>query len=447
MKGNIFVKAAIVGFLALLLLIPIAAIKGTIEGREKYAGRQLADEIKAWGGRNTIAAPVINVPYTVKIKDNSRSTKDNEVFFTETKYTKFTPQNLKVTAEMKPQIIKKGIFKTVAFVTSINMKGNFAPVNMSEYKTADFKGALLSIEMPSLKGINVAPVVTWEGKKHEFSPSGIKSFEIYANRNYNTKSRYYDDYSYSNNLKVLTADIDFNNTSSAFEIAMELKGAGPLGFAPLAKNNTFEVSSSWPKPLFTGGFLPEKRDISKDGFNAVWNITSLSSGIAENIKEYNITDSLLFTELEYKDDIYAAAQEAATYGLLLILVAVLAIFVFEAVSGVRIHIVQYLLTGLAISIFYLLVVAMAEFSTFACAYLASGLIVIALISVYARASFAKESKKAVGFIAGTLVVLYGYTYILMQLKDYAFIFGALGLFVLLAGIMYVTRNIKWYGEK
>lgn len=157
--------------------------------------------------------------------------------------------------------------------------------------------------------------------------------------------------------------------------------------------------------------------------------------------------SAVGTELMTPVDFYRQVDRVIKYGVLFLVLTFATYFIFEIISNKRLHPFQYLLIGCSIILFYLLLLAFAEVIGFGGAYGIASLATIASISLYSHAILGKIQKRAALLVAGLLSVLYGYLYVLLQLEDWSLLFGAIGLFAVLATIMYITRNVDWYHEQ
>ncbi len=441
---SIIWKALVIGVLILLMLIPLAFVRGTIKGRLEYKAEATSKITKSWGDQIVIAAPILNIPYEAKYKDVNDKT-----WTTKTEYAKFAPTNLDVDVNIISQTRYIGIFKVPVFTAEISMKGNFEKVK----KFADSKEneSFLTLEINDLKGIST-PSFAWNNASASFEPSinGTPlSIRIPTMQEYSPKMSYtrYYDYDETKYLKSLSSKVTMFEHNT-FEIKFNIKGSNAISFVPLAKDNKFYMVSEWTNPNFSGNFLPDTKEINKDGFEADWSINYMASGIPQRLDGANLSSSLFTTSLLVPVDNYRAAERATKYGILFIILTFLACFVFEITSNKPIHPFQYLLAGLAMAIFYILLVSISEFIPFWSAYLIAAAAVVVMITVYAKFAISKTlTVKQTSLIALALAALYGYLYILLQLQDMALIFGAIGLFAGLAIVMYATRNINWYEEQ
>ncbi|MCD4687901.1 MAG: cell envelope integrity protein CreD [Desulfuromonadaceae bacterium] len=232
-----------------------------------------------------------------------------------------------------------------------------------------------------------------------------------------------------------------------FSFDLNLNGSEQISLIPIGETNTVAMTSAWPSPSFNGAFLPVTRKVGKEGFSANWKVLHLNRNYPQfwQGSQYKVTPSAFGLELIMTADIYQKSTRLAKYAIMFLAFTFFTFFAFffsEIINKRRVHPIQYLLVGMAILIFYTLVLSLSEYIPFNLAYILSAASVTAIISGYAKA-IVSNSKFALT-IAGILSILYCYLFIVLQLEDYALILGSVGLLVILALVMYVTRRINWY---
>lgn len=212
----------------------------------------------------------------------------------------------------------------------------------------------------------------------------------------------------------------------------------------MGEQTTVELSSGWPNPSFTGSFLPEIREVSSSGFSAAWSVLHLNRNFPQQWlgPGQEVSNSSFGVELLSSVDPYQKTMRTAKYAILFISFTFLTFFMFELFSKKAIHPIQYLLIGIALLIFYTLLLSLSEYIAFGLAYSISAAAIIILITIYSHRILADSRRTGVLF--GLLTLLYGYLYILLQLQDYALLMGSIGLFAVLAAVMYLTRNVDWF---
>ena len=293
------------------------------------------------------------------------------------------------------------------------MKGVFtSPSNLNN------QPVLLSFDVTDLKGLTELP----EFKMLTFSP--VQSY-----------------------TKTITKNLTTNTKDIPFEIKYQLRGINDIFVVPAGQFNRINISGNWTSPSFIGDFLPSKREITNDGFNANWSIPKIAFSTDS---AGSITTQSIFkpgVSLIMPVDNYKMATRALKYAFLFIALTFVAFFVFEITSNKheKIHPLQYMMIGGALLVFYLLLVSMSEFVPFWIAYTIAAAMTISLIGIYTNYVLTKGNNPKFSIvISGILTLLYAYLYILLQLTDLSLIMGSFGLFAAITGIMFATKDVKWY---
>ena len=247
----------------------------------------------------------------------------------------------------------------------------------------------------------------------------------------------------------LHADIGNLNTREARQydvtISMDLAGMRSLAFAPIGKTTVVQLRAAWPHPNFGGRFLPQSKLLDEHGFSARWEISHLASKnsdlLQRGLKDAKSLEAFDVSFIE-PVNIYQQAERAVKYGILFVALTFAAFFLFETLKDLRIHPLQYGLVGLALAVFFLLLVSLSEHIIFLYAYLAASVSCVMLIGYY-LAHVLGGWRRGAAF-AAKLAVLYAVLYGLLLSEDNALMLGSTLLFVALAAIMVLTRRIDWY---
>jgi inner membrane protein len=235
--------------------------------------------------------------------------------------------------------------------------------------------------------------------------------------------------------------------AAAFEFRAVTAGSRDLSLLPLGSTTTLQMHSNWPHPSFHGAFLPAERTITASGFDARWQVLELNRSYRQAFSEEEVDESVLQQSsfgvgLYQAVDVYQRSERAVKYALLFIALTFLTFFAWEQVTRNPLHPLQYLMIGLALSIFYLLLIALSEHISFAAAYLSAAVALVALIGVYVAGALRSSLRGGVAAVAMSGV--YALLYALVLSEDYALLLGAIVLFVALAAVMLVTRRVDWY---
>ena len=230
-----------------------------------------------------------------------------------------------------------------------------------------------------------------------------------------------------------------------FSFDVELKGSQQLYFTPVGKETDVVLNSDWQTPKFDGAFLPDQHKTDKAGFKAHWNILNLNRNYPQSWtgSSYKLRDSSFGVDLKLPVDNYQKSHRSIHYAILFIGLTFLVFFFIEIFQASGIHPIQYILVGIALVVFYTLLLSISEHIRFNYAFILSALATVALISMYVRAILG--SLKMSLFIAGLLSMLYLFIFVIIQLEDLALLIGSIGVFVILGLVMYFSRKIDWYG--
>lgn len=422
-RRSITLKIFSIGFLILVLLIPASMIKNLIRERESRRDSVVMEISGKWGESQTITGPFISVPYKTFFKDDEGKTRSN------LNYLHILPERLDISGVISPEVRYRSLFEAVLYNVRLNVKGNFKlpPLNQLNIDTKNilWDKASLSLGISDMRGIKDRITFTFNQTGYDASP-GLKTTDL-ASAGVSTLT------------KPLTA-----NEANDFSFDLNLNGSEQLSFIPVGETNSVRISSGWPSPSFNGAFLPVTREVAEDGFTADWKVLHLNRNYPQfwQNAQYNVSSSAFGTKLILTADIYQKSTRLAKYAIMFLVFTFAAFFFSEIINRQRIHPIQYILIGLAILIFYTLVLSLSEYIHFNYAYILSALSVTLLISGYARAIISNTRFSLT--ILGILTILYCYLFIVLQLEDYALILGSLGLLSILTLVMYITRRIDWY---
>ncbi len=423
-SNKILLKGIITGILILVMLIPTLFITNMIDERQQRQ-QQVVDEVSSkWASPQTLTGPYLYIPYNAKDKDD----KGKEILTA--KQLLLLPENLNVAGKISPEIRPRSIYKVLLYKSDLKSNGNFSIQIPKDIDTASLQlqDAKICFGLSDFKGIEEKLSVDFNGINYELTP-GLPTNDI-------------DSTGLSANINLTSADI---GKSIAFNMPLKLKGSAQLHFVPLSGNSTFSLQSSWNSPSFDGNDLPNDRTIDASGFNARWvfNKANLPFGTAlENINFKKDAFAFGVTMVQPADE-YAKTTRSVKYAILFIGLTFSLFFIIELMQKKPLHPVQYSMIGIALVIFFSLLLSISEFILFDYAYAIAAVATILLITLYAKSHF--QNWKTAGLFAGVLTGLYGFIFILISLEDTALLIGSIGLFVVLALIMYASRKVNWYG--
>ena len=419
-----------IAVLILLLLIPIAMTRGVVHDRIAIARDARHDIMRSWGQPQVVGGPILIVPYRVERNEYYGDHKE------ESGDLYLLPAELSIDAELVPEIRYRGQHRVPVYTANSVMRGTFAAPDVSGLGLGnaqfDWRRAHFALSISDAKSVRNVPAIQINGESVNFEASGrrVAGFP-------------------SQIISFAGEILDSETWISpfTFSINLDLSGTDKLQYLPLADSTSMFVKSTWSSPSFIGGHLPESRRISADGFEANWRISSigreLPSRWTSNSYEYQQTENSSFgVGLFVPVGIYQLTDRATKYAVLFIGLTFVGYFLFEVISRLHLHPLQYLLVGLANTLFYLLLLSFAEHIGFGWAYLVSAVASTGLIAGYS-ASILGGLRRA-SLIVVMLVCLYGFLYLTLKAETFALLAGAVGLWVSLVLVMYLTRRIDWH---
>lgn len=437
-KNSITIRMIMVGILILVLLIPLSYIKSLIQERS-YRQEEVVREInQKWGNEVLLYGPILKIPYQEHAlkktwDDKTKSYSEEDIITIRNAF--FFPNTLDINANIESETLGRSIYESVVYTSNMKIAGSFTtPVfETQDIKEADilWNKATVIINSTNLKGIRS----NLELKLGEDS--------------YSLTSRYSQN-SYTNTLetKFLKESSLPKEKEISFNLNLVINGSEQLRFIPVGRETNVSMTSNWASPSFNGNYLPntKTKEITKDGFKADWKVLQINREFEQDFfGELPQIDSSAFgVKLLIPVDEYQKSERATKYGYLVIALTFLVFFLIQTISKIDIHPFQYLMIGLALTMFYTLLISISEHSSFLQAYLIAGIAVVFLISVYTKAIL--KSFKFMAFIAASLAALYTFIFVIIQLENYALLVGSIGLFLILGAIMMISRKIDWKNE-
>jgi inner membrane protein len=431
-----------VGGLVLLLLIPLLMIRGLVHDRSQFRDQAVGRVERSMAGPQRLVGPLRVVPWQDTRQVAATDAQGQKELRQETVsgYLLQAPLSLQVDGRLDPDVRRIGLFDVRVFRWDAQVKAGFAALELPEVEGRRYGQPYLVVGLGDERGLVGSPRLQVDGSDLALRPGTLDLAPRMGGIHAGLEE--------GRGLHALQLDLRMN-----------LAGTRSLGVAPLADANSIQIQSAWPHPLFSGRFLPDQRQVDGSGFVASWNISSLASSAQSQLQagqarlipppgdapyhEGGLAE-LDSVEVALVDpvDVYKQADRASKYGILFVVLTFVVFGLFEVVKQLRIHPLQYLLVGLALAVFFLLLLGLSEHIAFWQAYLVSAAACIGLQFVY-LSGVLRSSLRAAGF-AALLTALYGALYSLLVSEDNALLMGSILLFGVLAGAMWVTRRIDWY---
>lgn len=434
---SLLFRSAMIGLIGVLMWIPLTMVDGVVDERHALYRDVLRDIAGSWGHEQHLRGPVLAIPYTEKYLNQTRIKDENgkirtettEVFKTFTAYV--LPEKLNIAGNIAEEHRRRGIYDSLVYTTDVTLNGHYMLPDFAELSSdlhqIHWNRAWVSVGLSDTRAIRQTKPLAWNNQALSWSP-GSKIDDIVGTGFH------------------AEVPLQPNATQPQFSITLAVNGSGGFYFAPLGERTISKIDSAWPHPSFRGHILPAERHIDEQGFKATWDIphlardypqvwTDANQKIHENIA-FQTTGVSLFEPIF----LYQLLDRAIKYGLLFIGLTFLTFLMFELATRSRIHIVQYGLVGMALVVFFLVLLSLAEHIVFPLAYWLAASLAIAMISGYVRFALASTIRGLQ--IAGILGLLYGLLYTILHLEDYALLMGTVLIVIVLGVLMFLTRKLQ-----
>ena len=413
-------KFVSIGLLILVLLIPLGMVESVIHERHQTYRDASYELTQSWGQEIVISDPILTVP-------QARNTpKHNGGFLYNIHYEHLLPSSVNITGNIDTQLRKRGIYKVPVYTGDIVMQGVF-DLTEELLREQDYKkNVLLQIRLNS-QALKKMPEIKWN---NQLIPMRARKS---AGQQLIFVAEFED-------IETLLAG------ENSFELHLDVSGSYALSFQSAAAENEIDIRSNWDSPSFFGNNLPLAHEITDAGFEAKWKSSHFFSELGHTTS-YEMEPSWLLNQSGYgvrfieTVDTYQQVTRVIKYAILFLMLIFAVYFLHETLGRVLLHPIQYLFIGFALCVFYLLLLSMAEHMNFNLAYLISALASALLIAFYSMSIL--NSRVHGLFIFIKLTALYGFLLMIIKSEDFALLIGSVGLFAILALIMFFTRNYDW----
>lgn len=439
--SKLMIKTVIIGIIILILQIPKAYVEDLIHEREARQTEAVNEVSSKWASKQNITGPVIVVPY-YEYSDSVQKNRTKHFAY-------FLPDQLNISSTLNPIEKYRGIYKVMLYSSMIQISGAFENADFSKFTVPPsniaWNEAFVKINLSDLKGLNEELKLKWNDSTLSFSPQASES---------------------KNSSDALVASLNITKAEDLHSIhfsgQINLNGSEELLFTPVGKSTNVSLTSKWPHPSFIGNSLPQTSEIATNGFQAIWKSlahkrnypqqwfddayyinTSSNTGnttIQDNPSN-NIVTSSFGTDLFVPVNAYQKTTRSVKYAMLCILLTFASFFLVETANRKFIHPFQYGLIGIALILFYTLLLSFSEYVGFNFSYLIASLATICLIGWFVRSIL--SSFRLTTLLVIILTLIYTYIFTILQLQDYSLLLGSIGLFITLAVIMHYSKKIQW----
>ena len=412
-KSKLLVKGLLIGVLILLLLIPEYYVQNLIKEREERQKEAFTEVSSRWAGSQTITGPVLVLPY-------------NDSYPGSKKYAYILPDKLNIESIAQPEKRYRGIFQVMLYSADVKITGKFNDIPLQSLQidpsTVLWQEAYVCIGLTDVKGLKEEIRLKWNDSSVTLNPATLNN-ALYR--------------------EAFAAPVNVApGKEFSFSSVVSINGSQQLLFTPVGRETTATLSSAWPDPSFTGGQLPDHR-ITDSGFVATWKNFSHTRNFPQAWKDnsYNLSDSSFGADLFIAVNGYQKIMRSVKYAILCILLTFAAFFLIETVNKRSVHPFHYALIGLALILFYTLLLSFSEYTGFNTAYVIASLATVGLIAWFVKGIL--QSVKLTSVLSIVLVLTYSYVFTILQLQDFALILGSIGLFLALAVVMHFSKRIQW----
>ncbi len=456
-RQSISLKILFIVLLSLLLLIPDMIIYSLNDERADRQKETTQEISKSWSGPQLLSGPIISIPYITKNNRNKDSIGGT---------IRLLPATLNACADIKSQTLSRSIYETTVYNADVTLNGEF---DMHALKATGipvdrmlFSKAYVTVGIGDLKGVEtINPIKIGQT---EYTLNGTSDEDVYVNVTFNNNTDYtkfsqteyevevvdIDDYT-SSTSGCMQASISIDSTASAaipYSITMHIRGSQSLGVTPIGAESKISMAGICKSPSFAGMVIPTERSIEADSFSAKWIVNSINRDYPQSFigdKPYKISRSAVVTNMLVPVDRYQKTSRAMKYAIIVVLLTFISVLFAEIIVKHPINMFQYLLIGLALILFYSLLLSLSEHMQFGLSYLIAAIMTIGLISIYMLGVV--QSRRVSITIGIVLSIIYTFIYVLLCLETYALLTGSIGLFIALATIMYASLKINNKGYR
>jgi inner membrane protein len=420
-----------VGLLALLMLLPLWKVQSLVEERQGMRQAAIDQIAQGWGGEQVVGGLVLAVPTQQKVAPAAGEPRDMG------DTTLVLPDTADMSIGMTVDKRRYGIYEAPVFASTVELHGNFTAEDIAQQRQMDSAAwqdgkAELRLAVGDLRGLQEVTELLVNGKPQRFASSAATLAG-------------------ASSTVVVPLDLEaLNGQPIAFSVKLKLAGTQSLQLLPLARTTDVTMHAPWPDPSFIGAALPLKRTVNALGFSARWHMLDLNRKFGQSWHTSDtrvdsaVHDAAFGVALFQPVDVYQRNVRAGKYGLLFITMTFVAFFLFEVLKRLRVHPVQYLLVGAALTAFYVLLLALSEQIGFGLAYAVAAGAVVAIVGGYAMAVLG--ARRAGLLLGGSLALVYAMLYVVLAAEEYALLIGAIVLVLTVALLMYLTRRIDWYAS-
>ncbi|MCD6604637.1 cell envelope integrity protein CreD [Klebsiella variicola] len=426
LKSPLFWKITTLIGCVVLLSLPLMMVRELINERADYRSEVVDAIEQSTSGSQKLAGPLIAIPVTETL---TRMENQKEVNYQRSWEYYWLPESLAVTGKQTVESRRVGIYSGQVWHNALQIKASFDPLRLAALRKTNIVlgPPRLVVSVGDARGIGAIHAPEVNGNVLSVEPGlGISG----------------DGAGIHMPMPALAED----NKPLEIAFSLDLNGTGEFSLVPIGRNSELQLTSNWPHPGFLGSFLPTQREVSAAGYRAHWQSSWFANDMGSYFKDdMEIPWSRLpafSADVMSLADQYQLTDRATKYAILLIGLTFMAFFVFESLTRRPLHPMQYLLVGLSLVLFYLVLLALSEHVGFTAAWLAASLSGAVMNGVYLQAVL-RGWRNSLLFVAA-LLLLDGVMWFLLHSEDSALLLGTGVLVLALSVLMFLTRRVDWY---
>ena len=409
------IVAALIG----VLMVPLLLVSCVVSDREGFRDKAIDGIARSWGGRQRIIGPMLVIPFV-------QHGNDDEIV----QHVNVMPKELDMHIDSRHEMRRRAIYSTPVFHLEVTATGAFEPLDLdalrARFGTPRLGQAVVAVGVSDSRGLRNA-AFTWDGRAVPLEVGG-----------------------HAGGLALSGFVADDVVEGAAFTLSLGLRATSRVSAVPVGDRSTLVINSSWPHPSFDGRFLPDQHDVRDDGFSASWSIHKLARGFPTISADSPLlhrqsggrpgrsTLDVGFGAFE-PVNLYKSVDRSIKYGVLFIALTLVSILCLELLTGLRFHFVQYGVVGIALALFFITLLALAEHIGFTIGYAVAATVLTLMVTSYAYAS--TNNRRLATTTAIMLGALYGVLFVLLRLESFALLVGAAILLVMLGVVMVATRRL------
>ena len=426
LKSPLFWKITTLIGCIVLLSLPLMIVRELINERADYRSEVVDAIEQSTSGSQKLAGPLIAIPVTETL---TRRENQKEVAYQRSWVYYWLPESLAVTGKQTVESRRVGIYSGQVWHNALQIKATFDPLRLASLRKTHITRGLprLVVSVGDARGIGAIHAPEVNGNVLSVEPGlGISG----------------DGAGIHMPMPALAED----NKPLEIAFSLDLNGTGEFSLVPIGRNSELQLTSNWPHPGFLGSFLPTKREVNAAGYRAHWQSSWFANDMGSYFKDdMEIPWSRLpafSADVMSLADQYQLTDRATKYAILLIGLTFMAFFAFESLTHRSLHPMQYLLVGLSLVLFYLVLLALSEHIGFTAAWLAASLSGAVMNGIYLQAVL-RGWRNSLLFVAA-LLLLDGVMWFLLHSEDSALLLGTGVLALALSILMFLTRRVDWY---